>query len=897
MAKSPSVTLIEKDLSTYTVTSSETVLAVVGYATKGPIGVPTMVTSLKSFKKIFGYCSRIPYSYLAIINAFKQGNQVVFTRVAKIDGGDMALSSRRVINNTKDQINGYTEFTRSSDVPVGTAGFTNGKVYSFKVGTSGSEVPIYLSSPASGGWYMDNIYSQIESGFGVTRSFQEFSSGAVSINGSTIYGMNILVGGANIYSNSSNNQEIMLQLSSTDSLSNIATKINEAITSGTRGYTSWALDGEAGTITIGGDGHTGYKLFIKTVSTDSLFTEVYIPTPTSVDVNGAVSLINNALITQKIAARCYHVGGNLLFVSTAMGSSAFVGVNSIPESVVEGSENILRALVTEGSEITEPGQSGIVAGIVSAEQNPNTLKVRLTLGESKTGDVTLAINDTSINGTSLITLFGTVDAANLGRLAITGYTVSRSSATRKIRFTSNTTTAPSVVTGTVGSSLTTMLLVDDPETGEPAVTSDTSDKVIIDSLETGSSTSRISVVKSTTVNALTDEDIYTVEVYYDGELQETFGNISLTIADDNFIEKVINVSVEEGGSEWVKFDTVDTTGDGKVDFPDGTYNLGKANDGSTDVSYGDINNSIGSYDYMIGTDGIPSIGGEDLFVNALSTSGDLANDELYNFHILITPDNTSQIVQDAAIALAENRADFIYLVDPPMGYTYLQVKNWHNGKFVRTSAVTSSYAAVYWPWLKEYDSENKAYVWCPPSVFMAAKLLEVDRLYNPWYAPAGDTRGVLSVQDLEKSPSFNEREELYGGLNCVNPIVNFISKGVIVYGQKTALRNTSALDRVNVRRMTIYAKKLIKQAMNTMLFEPNNTDSWQSATNLINSILEPIRQDNGIEQYKVVIDSSINTADVMAQNIMKGIIKIVPTGTIEIIELNLNVYKTGTTIS
>ena len=175
-------------------------------------------------------------------------------------------------------------------------------------------------------------------------------------------------------------------------------------------------------------------------------------------------------------------------------------------------------------------------------------------------------------------------------------------------------------------------------------------------------------------------------------------------------------------------------------------------------------------------------------------------------------------------------------------------------------------------------------------------MLEVDNSYGPWYAPAGDLRGKISAFDYEGSPSLAERDTMYGDLNALNPIVNFASKGLEIFGQKTLLRATSALNRINVRRMVIYAKKLIKRAMDGLVFEPHNADSWARATNLINSILEPIRQGNGLADYRVTIDDTTNTASLIQQSIMAGTIQLVPVGTIEIIELDIQIQAAGTTI-
>ena len=332
-------------------------------------------------------------------------------------------------------------------------------------------------------------------------------------------------------------------------------------------------------------------------------------------------------------------------------------------------------------------------------------------------------------------------------------------------------------------------------------------------------------------------------------------------------------------------------------FANGTYLLGVAGTGEQAYAAGTYD-EIGEYDYRVGTDGIPTSGGSSLFVNAMSTSGYLANMEIYDFHVIITPDNGAESTQNAAVSLCEYRTDCFYVADPPFGLTYDEMADWHNGSgsHGRNTAINSSYAATYWPWLKDYNSTTSEYVWCPPSVFIAEKYIEVDRIYGPWYAVAGDTRGKIVAYDYETSPSFAQREVLYGDLNAVNPIVNFSTKGLEIYGQKTLLRATTALNRINVRRMIIYAKKLIKRAMDGIVFEPHNSDSWSRATNLINSILEPIRQANGLDDYKVTIDSSTNPADVIAQNIMRGTIQLVPVATIEIIDLTISIGQAGTTI-
>ena len=403
----------------------------------------------------------------------------------------------------------------------------------------------------------------------------------------------------------------------------------------------------------------------------------------------------------------------------------------------------------------------------------------------------------------------------------------------------------------------------------------------------------------------------------DNTLQETYSNVSWKVGDSRFFATIIGATVDNGGSAWLNV-TVKQWGAkpyvklapiGSLAGSVTTYYIGQPQSGDTrraaSISNGDTYSAkVGDtkwYTFRIGRDGIVSgsAGGDTLFSNALATTASLANKELWNYHVLACPDNNDSIVTDAGIALAENRQDFLFIVDPPFGKSVANIVNWHNGTGGqgRSTPLNSSYAATWWPWLKDFNAYSAQYIWCPPSVFIPELLCKVDASFGAWYAPAGDNRGKILAYNYEQSPSLADRDNLYGDLNAVNPIVNFAVKGLEAYGQKTLLRQTSAINRLNVRRMVIYIKKLIKNAMDGIVFEPHNADSWARATTIINSILEPVRQANGLADYKVQIDSTTNTPSLIAQSIMSGIIQIVPVGTIEIIQLTIQINAVGSTIT
>lgn len=468
----------------------------------------------------------------------------------------------------------------------------------------------------------------------------------------------------------------------------------------------------------------------------------------------------------------------------------------------------------------------------------------------------------------------------------------------KIRITSGSTGATSsvdiTVTGAANEDLVALLGgADTAVPGADLVDPTTTDNILLKAKEKGTDTNKIAVMKSTEFNSVEGRNVITISVWFDGEEIETFEDVSLVPGDEDFFATLMNREPENDGSSYVKITYEDQVEDGgDIQFPDGTYTLGSGTTEWTDGA------ALSAYDYRPGHDGAPESGGSGLFVDALSSTSDLANSELFNYHILLTPDNGSQTTQNAAISLAEARKDFFYIADPPFGLTYTEVTEWSNGQgYGRDAALNSSFTATYWPWLKDINPRDNEYLWAPPSVFLGEKLLQVDRNYAPWYAPAGDLRGRLVANDTETSPTLNQRDFIYGRPNCVNPIVNFATKGIVIYGQKTTLRSRSALDRVNVRRMAIYASKLIKESMEGLIFEPHLPDSWARATDFINRILEPIRRDNGLEDYQVIIDGTTNDADAIANNIMKGIIKLVPVNAIETIDLTISFLSPGVAIS
>jgi len=207
-------------------------------------------------------------------------------------------------------------------------------------------------------------------------------------------------------------------------------------------------------------------------------------------------------------------------------------------------------------------------------------------------------------------------------------------------------------------------------------------------------------------------------------------------------------------------------------------------------------------------------------------------------------------------------------------------------------AFDNNYAATYYPWVKIVDANINRPVWVPPSVVIPGVLAFNDRVAAEWYAPAGLNRGGLtSVLDAYTRLTHADRDELYEGR--VNPIATFPGTGVVVWGQKTLQARPSALDRINVRRLLIAVKKYIASASRYLVFEQNTAATRNRFLNIVNPYLESVQQRQGLYAFRVIMDETNNTPDIVDRNIMYGQIFLQPTKTAEFIIIDFNILPTG----
>ena len=204
----------------------------------------------------------------------------------------------------------------------------------------------------------------------------------------------------------------------------------------------------------------------------------------------------------------------------------------------------------------------------------------------------------------------------------------------------------------------------------------------------------------------------------------------------------------------------------------------------------------------------------------------------------------------------------------------------------------SNYVASYHPWVKILNSDKNKPVWVPPSVVLPGVIAFNDSVAAEWFAPAGLNRGGLTnVIEAKSRLTRVERDALYEGR--VNPIATFPGQGVTVFGQKTLQAKPSALDRINVRRLLIAVKKFIASSTRYLVFENNTAATRNRFLSIVNPYLESIQQRQGLYAFRVVMDDTNNTPDVIDRNIMVGEIFLQPAKTAEFIVLDFNVLPTG----
>ena len=323
-----------------------------------------------------------------------------------------------------------------------------------------------------------------------------------------------------------------------------------------------------------------------------------------------------------------------------------------------------------------------------------------------------------------------------------------------------------------------------------------------------------------------------------------------------------------GGSDgWDIYRTSRTNTDSYI-FGKTTYTNNKI------VNNGVFNDDNGNSDYYA-------------YLNAINT---FANPEAVDINVFATPginfNDHSSLVNQAIDMIENGRADSLYIMNSP-NVTGTTAAEQVVGLLDDVS-IDSNYSATYWPWIQVRDTDNATQLYIPPTGEVLKNIALTDNVSYPWFAVAGYSRGLVNAIKATKKLTLDERDELYK--NRINPIATFSDTGTIIWGNKTLQVRESALDRINVRRLLLRARKLISAVAVRLLFEQNDEQVRQEFLRLVNPILDSIKKERGLYEFKVTVSSDPEDIDA---NTLRGKIYIKPTRSLEFIDVEFVITPTG----
>mgnify|MGYP003629462760 CR=1 FL=1 len=287
----------------------------------------------------------------------------------------------------------------------------------------------------------------------------------------------------------------------------------------------------------------------------------------------------------------------------------------------------------------------------------------------------------------------------------------------------------------------------------------------------------------------------------------------------------------------------------------------------------------------------------------------VSDSEQNQYNLISVPGVTQNAVTDFLVDTVEERGDALAIIDLQNVYTpdtestaSAAVRNNFTVQQVvdglKDRNIDSSYAATYYPWVLVQDPVSNRLVYCPPSVAALGALSTTDRNAAPWYAPAGFARGGLSegaagipVLDVSRRLTSSERDSLYDV--GINPIAKFPAEGIVIFGQKTLQQTSSALDRINVRRLMIFLKREISFIASRLLFRANTQETWNAFLAQATPVLDSVKSQFGVDDFRLILDETTTTPDLVDRNIIYAKLLVKPTRTAEFFAIDFVVTNSG----
>jgi hypothetical protein len=793
---SPSVRITEKDLSFIAPEQSFHRAGIVGFASKGPVNIPTVVSTRRQLNTVFGYPhpeSGDPYLIYAAEQYLLVASELYVVRVAETDIVDSEAATTAQVNllSAGGQINIVSDFTNGTDAKADKYSFSKTSYFKWKLnGILASKTLVVLSDED----HPDTVVNT--SGYSAAQLAEDLNSQ-----------LNSEVDGIEFYE-------------TTDAVPKIAVR------------TTFSF---------------GPSATLELVSVqDSI-------------CGGSTS----AVVGSNVNVNVTGLGQGMTVAQMTGGEAGSFNLSSITDAdlhvVVDGTDNVNIDNVVQVIDLSSlDGDSS-----VSASDLVTAINAAISAGEVTGGFEAVAVGD----NLSLRTLHHGRDARLLVKSDSSLYTVLGFDAPLSDPTDDeSTTTVPVTARGETPSGVSGDADIEDLGlvSGDSNTTGSVSMTIMADSPGVDGNSTQVVVRNNVR------EGNFVMEVYNNGVQLESWGNLSKDETSRFYVETFLSLV-----SDFVR---VEDNTDNPAPPLDGTYDL------------------VG------GSDGIPSDPDDQdalLIGNLLGMTGiyALSEPEQIDIDLVAVPGHSSTGVILALIDMCQNlRSDCMAIVDPPFGLTVKEIVQWQNGSHpLNTTRFNSDFAALYWPWVKVRDSFNNVDVWIPPSGSVMAVYARNDFLARPWFAPAGQTRGIVpNITDVFSRPTLEERDLMYGNRNAINPIVQYVdSQDFVVWGQKTLQRKPTALDRVNVRRLMFYIEKRIRAASRVLLFDPHDDIFRDKFVQIATKILEEVQVGRGLTDFIIKADEELNTPDVIDRNEFRARIGVQPTRAVEFMFIEFSIHRTG----
>lgn len=286
----------------------------------------------------------------------------------------------------------------------------------------------------------------------------------------------------------------------------------------------------------------------------------------------------------------------------------------------------------------------------------------------------------------------------------------------------------------------------------------------------------------------------------------------------------------------------------------------------------------------------------------------LRDPEVVEYDLVAMPGLINNTLNETLFNMCEDRGDALAVIDLKYGYTpeyesTLDAADRRGSvdqtiEELKTLTWNTNYGCAYYPWVQIRDLNNGQLVWAPPSIAALGAMSYGQKASELWFAPAGFTRGGLSagkaglpVVAVRERLTSKQRDKLYD--NNINPIAQFPAEGIVIFGQKTLQVTPSALDRINVRRLMIFLKRQISRFAATILFDQNVRVTWNRFKGRVEPFLRGVQAGLGITAFKMVLDDTTTTPDLVDRNIVYAKIYLKPARSIEYIAIDFILTDSG----